>query len=53
MTGSCNVLADVTALLFVYVDACIQVKVAAFSSVVRDLLHTLLGLVLIVVKCIL
>jgi hypothetical protein len=53
VTGSCNVPADVTALLFVYVDACIQVKVAAVSRVVGDLLHRLLGLVLVVVKCLL
>lgn len=53
VTGSCNVPADVTALLFVYVDASIQVQVVAVSSVVGDLLHTLVGLVLGAIKCIL
>lgn len=52
-TCSCIVPADVTALVFVYVNGSIQVKVAAVSSVVGDLLHTVVGLVLCVVKSIL
>ena len=51
--GSCIVPADVTALVFVYVDGSIQVKVAAVSSVVGDLLNTVVGLVLCIIKIIL
>jgi hypothetical protein len=50
---SCIVPADVTALVFVYVNGSIQVKVAAVSSVVGDLLHTVVGLILCVIKSIL
>ena len=50
--GKCNVPVDVTALVFVYVNLGIQVKVAAVSKIL-GLLHTVLGLVLTTIKCIL
>ena len=50
--GNCLVPVDVTALVFVYVDLSIQVKVAAVSKLL-GLLHTILGLVLTTIKCIL
>ena len=50
--GKCNVPVDVTALVFVYVNLSIQVKVAAVSKLL-GLLHTILGLVLTTIKCIL
>jgi hypothetical protein len=50
--GKCNVPVDVTALVFVYVNLGIQVKVAAVSKLL-GLLHTILGLVLTTIKCIL
>lgn len=51
--GSCTVPADVTALVFLYVDLSIQVKVAAVSNLLGGLIHTLLGLILTVIKCVL
>lgn len=51
--GSCTVPVDVTALVFLYVDLGIQVKVAAVSNVLGGLIHTLLGLILTVIKCVL
>ena len=50
--GTCHLPVDVTALVFVYVDLSIQVKVAAVSKLL-GLLHTILGLVLTTIKCIL
>ena len=50
--GKCHVPVDVTALVFVYVNLSIQVKVAAVSKLL-GLLHTILGLVLTTIKCIL
>lgn len=51
--GACKVPVDVTALVFVYVNASIQVKVAAVLGGLIGLVHTLLGLVLTVVHCVL
>jgi hypothetical protein len=51
--GACKVPVDVTALVFVYVNASIQVKVAGVLGGLVGLVHTLLGLVLTVVHCVL
>ena len=50
--GKCHVPVDVTALVFVYVDLSIKVKVAGVSKLL-GLLHTVLGLILTTIKCIL
>lgn len=51
--GSCTVPVDVTALVFLYVDLGVQVKVAAVSSALGGLIHTVVGLILTVIKCVL
>ena len=51
--GTCKVPSDVTALVFVYVNASIQIKVAGVLGLLGGLVHTLLGLVLSVVHCVL
>ena len=51
--STCKVPSDVTALVFVYVNASIQIKVAGVLGLVGGLINTLLGTVLSVVKCVL